>query len=46
MLVQVKQVRRILQSFYFKNNGRGSLYNGLTTLPERSNTGYVDTGEW
>ena len=28
MLVQVKQVRRVLQSFYYKNKGRGSLYNG------------------
>ena len=28
MLVQVKQARGILQSFYYKNKGRGSLYNG------------------
>ena len=28
VLVQVKQVRGVLQSFYYKNRGRGSLYNG------------------
>ena len=28
VLVQVKQVRGVLQSFYYKNRGRGSLYTG------------------
>ena len=28
MLVQVKQARRISQSFYYKSKGEGSLYNG------------------
>ena len=28
MLVQVNQARGILQSFYYKSKGEGSLYNG------------------
>ena len=28
MLVQVKQIGWVLQSFYYKNKGRGGLYSG------------------
>ena len=35
VLVQVKQVRGVLRSFYYKNRGRGSLYNGDVIMKKK-----------
>ena len=35
MLVQVKQIRGILQSFYYRNRGRGSSYTGDVITKKR-----------
>ena len=42
VLVQVKQVRGVLQSFYYKKGGMGSLYTGEVIIKKRMSNNKVD----